>query len=64
VVRNQEVRLKPTEFDLLGLYGKAHITHRALLAAVWGPNSVEQPYVFIGQFRKKLELTKMLLAIS
>jgi two-component system, OmpR family, KDP operon response regulator KdpE len=34
------------------------LTHRTLLAAVWGPNSVEQPEylrVFIGQLRKKLE---------
>jgi two-component system KDP operon response regulator KdpE len=60
-VRSQEVKLTPTEFDLL-LYFAKHpgkvITHKKLLAAVWGPNSVEQPEylrVFIGQLRKKLE---------
>jgi two-component system KDP operon response regulator KdpE len=60
-VRNQEARLTPKEFDLL-VYLAKHpgkvLTHRALLAAVWGPNSVEQPEylrVFIGQLRKKLE---------
>jgi two-component system KDP operon response regulator KdpE len=34
------------------------VTHRALLAAVWGPNSTEQPEylrVFVGQLRKKIE---------
>jgi two-component system KDP operon response regulator KdpE len=34
------------------------LTHRALLTAVWGANSMEQPEylrVFIGQLRKKLE---------
>jgi two-component system KDP operon response regulator KdpE len=34
------------------------ITHRALLAAVWGANSTEQPEylrVFVGHLRKKLE---------
>jgi two-component system KDP operon response regulator KdpE len=34
------------------------VTHRALLAAVWGDNSTEQPEylrVFIGHLRKKLE---------
>ena len=60
-VRNQEVHLTPKEFDLL-VYLAKHpdrvITHRALLAAVWGPNSVEQPEylrVCIGHLRKKLE---------
>ncbi|MGC2324019.1 MAG: response regulator transcription factor [Terriglobales bacterium] len=60
-VRNQEVRLTPKEFDLL-VYLARHpdkvITHRALLAAVWGANSTEQPEylrVFIGHLRKKLE---------
>ena len=34
------------------------MTHRALLAAIWGPNSTEQPEylrVFVGQLRKKIE---------
>ena len=61
-VREQEVRLTPKEFDLL-VYLAKHpgkvITHRVLLAAVWGPNSVEQPEylrVFVGHLRKKLEI--------
>ncbi len=60
-VRNHQVHLTPKEFDLL-VYLAKHpdkvITHRALLAAVWGPNSVEQPEylrVCIGHLRKKLE---------
>ena len=60
-VKNREVHLTPKEFDLL-VYLAKHpgrvMTHRALLAAVWGANSVEQPEylrVFIGHLRKKLE---------
>ena len=60
-VKNREVRLTPKEFDLL-VYLARHpgkvITHRALLGAVWGQNSVEQPEylrVFVGHLRKKLE---------
>ena len=63
-VKKREVRLTPKEFDLL-VYLARHpgkvITHRSLLAAVWGPNSVEQPEylrVFIGHLRKKLELSE------
>jgi len=61
MVKGREVHLTPKEFDLL-MYlaqnpGKV-ITHRKLLAAVWGNNSMEQPqylHVFIGHLRKKLE---------
>jgi two-component system KDP operon response regulator KdpE len=60
-VKNREVRLTPKEFDLL-VYLARHpgkvITHRALLGAVWGQNSIEQPEylrVFVGHLRKKLE---------
>jgi two-component system KDP operon response regulator KdpE len=59
-VKGQEVRLTPKEFDLL-IYFARHpgkvMTHRALLAAVWGAGSIEQPEylrVFIGHLRKKL----------
>jgi two-component system KDP operon response regulator KdpE len=60
-VAGVEVHLTPKEFELL-IYlarrpGKV-VTHRALLAAVWGPNSTEQPEylrVFVGQLRKKIE---------
>jgi two-component system KDP operon response regulator KdpE len=60
MVNGNIVHLTPKEFDLL-LYlarnpGKV-ITHRALLTAVWGAQSAQQPEylrVFVGQIRKKL----------
>jgi len=59
-VNGNIVHLTPKEFDLL-LHlarnpGKV-ITHRALLTAVWGAQSAQQPEylrVFVGQIRKKL----------
>jgi two-component system, OmpR family, KDP operon response regulator KdpE len=61
LAKNREVHLTPKELDLL-VYLARHpgkvITHRALLSAVWGENSVEQTEylrVFIGHLRKKLE---------
>jgi two-component system KDP operon response regulator KdpE len=55
------VRLTPREFDLLLFFarnaGKV-LTHRALLTAVWGAQSAQQPEylrVFVGQLRKKLQ---------
>jgi two-component system KDP operon response regulator KdpE len=60
-VKDKEVHLTPKELDLL-LHLARHagkvLTHRKLLAAVWGANSVEQPEylrVFIGHLRRKLE---------
>ncbi|MBZ5568902.1 MAG: response regulator transcription factor [Acidobacteriia bacterium] len=60
-VRNQEVKLTPKEFDVLAYLarhpGKV-VTHRGLLASVWGDTSTEQPEylrVVIGHLRKKLE---------
>ena len=60
-VGDRSLHLTPKEFDLLGYLarhpGKV-VTHRALLSAIWGANSVEQPEylrVFVGQLRKKLE---------
>ncbi len=60
-VQSREVHLTPKEFDLL-VHLARHpgkvITHRQLLAAVWGESSVEQPEylrVFVGHLRKKLE---------
>jgi len=60
-VKGQEIRLTPKEFDVL-VYLARHpdkvVTHRSLLAAVWGDTSIGQPEylrVFIGQLRKKLE---------
>jgi two-component system, OmpR family, KDP operon response regulator KdpE len=59
--RGHEVRLTPKEFDLF-VYMAKHpnrvLTHAALLEAVWGQASQEQPEylrVFMGQLRKKLE---------
>jgi two-component system KDP operon response regulator KdpE len=60
-VKDRGVHLTPKEFDLL-IYLARHsgkvMTHRMLLSAIWGENSVHQPEylrVFIGQLRKKLE---------
>jgi two-component system KDP operon response regulator KdpE len=61
VVKGVEVHLTPKEYDLM-VYLVSHsgkvLTHRTLLAAVWGEESVEQTEylrVFIGQLRKKIE---------
>lgn len=60
-VRGKEVHLTPKEFDLL-VYMARHpnkvLTHRVLLNAVWGGESVHQPEylrVFINQLRNKVE---------
>jgi two-component system, OmpR family, KDP operon response regulator KdpE len=60
-VRGSEVHLTPKEFDLLVYFvkhaGKV-LTHRTLLAAIWGGDYVEQDQylrVFVGNLRKKLE---------
>jgi two-component system KDP operon response regulator KdpE len=60
-VKNVDVRLTPKEFELL-LYLARHagrvVTHRTLLLAIWGPNSLEQPEhlrVLVGQLRKKID---------
>ena len=60
-VRKQEVKLTPKEFDVLAYLARRPgkvVTHRGLLAAVWGDTSTEQPEylrVVIGHLRKKLE---------
>ncbi|MEO6589712.1 MAG: response regulator transcription factor [Pyrinomonadaceae bacterium] len=60
-VRGEEVKLTPKEFDLLVYFmqnPEKVITHRTLLAAVWGGNYTEQPEylrVFLGNMRKKIE---------
>jgi two-component system KDP operon response regulator KdpE len=60
-VRNETVHLTPKEYELLVYFlrnpGKV-LTHRILLGAIWGGDSVEQNEylrVFIGQLRKKIE---------
>src|SRR6266700_2461701 len=63
-VCGKEIHLTPKEFDLL-IFMARHpnkvLTHRVLLNAVWGGESVQQPEylrVFINQLRKKIELTE------
>jgi two-component system KDP operon response regulator KdpE len=61
LVKGRSVHLTPKEFDLLvylALRPGKVVTHRALLSAIWGDNSVEQPEylrVFVGHVRKKIE---------
>jgi two-component system KDP operon response regulator KdpE len=60
-VLGKPVRMTPKEFELLvhlARHAGKVMTHRALLTAVWGPQSAHQPEylrVFVGQLRKKLE---------
>ena len=61
-VRGDQVHLTPKEFELLVFLfrnrGKV-VTHRAILAAIWGGNFTEQTEylrVFVGQLRKKIEV--------
>jgi len=60
-VRGKPVHLTPKEFELIQFFvanrGKV-LTHSAILSAVWGTGSREQPEylrVFMGNLRKKLE---------
>ncbi|HKX82958.1 MAG TPA: response regulator transcription factor, partial [Pyrinomonadaceae bacterium] len=60
-VSGSEVHLTPKEFDLLAYLIEHHdrvITHRTLLAKIWGSDYTEQTEylrVFIGNLRKKIE---------
>jgi two-component system KDP operon response regulator KdpE len=60
-VRSREIHLTPKEFELLVFMARHPnkvLTHRVLLNAVWGGESVQQPEylrVFINQLRKKIE---------
>ncbi|MET0753560.1 MAG: response regulator transcription factor [Pyrinomonadaceae bacterium] len=60
-VRGEEVHLTPKEFELLAYLVKNHgrvLTHRTLLAAIWGGNFTEQTEylrVFLRHLRKKIE---------
>ena len=60
-VRGEQLHLTPKELELLVFFLKHEgkvMTHRAVLSAVWGANSVEQNEylrVFVGNLRKKLE---------
>jgi len=62
VTRNGEpIRLTPKEYDLLAVlasHAGRVVTHRQILAAVWGPAHVDDTQylrVFIGQLRAKIE---------
>ena len=60
-LHGEDVRLTPTEFKLLArLVRQAGqvVTHRQLLADVWGPDCTEQTHylrLYMGQLRAKLE---------
>jgi len=60
-VSGKEIHLTPKEFELLVFMARHPnkvLTHRVLLNAVWGGESVQQPEylrVFINQLRKKIE---------
>ncbi|WP_168075050.1 response regulator transcription factor [Caulobacter sp. SSI4214] len=61
VVQGQEIRLTPREYDLLrslARYAGRVVTHRQLMAAVWGPDAeVDAQFVrvLVGQVRQKIE---------
>ena len=56
-----DIRLTPKEFELLTLlvtHAGRVLTHRAILKAIWGDHSADQPErlrVLMGQLRKKIE---------
>lgn len=60
-VSGNELKLTPKEFEVLKYLAKNSgkvVTHRALLAGVWGAQSTEQTEylrVFINQLRRKIE---------
>jgi two-component system KDP operon response regulator KdpE len=61
-VSGQEVRLTPTEYELLRLFilhADKTLTHRQLLTQIWGPEATTETqylHVFMRQLRRKLEL--------
>lgn len=61
MVDDREVKLTPTEYELLknlALHAGKVLTHRQLLRAVWGPGSENEIHylrVYIGQLRLKIE---------
>ncbi len=64
-MRGAEVRLSPTEYQLLRVltrHAGRVLTHRQLLTEVWGPNVARQEpthylRVYVGHLREKLEPT-------
>ncbi|MFZ5945999.1 MAG: response regulator [Bacillota bacterium] len=61
LVNNQEIKLTPTEYDILkqlALHAGRVLTHRQLLRAIWGMDYQEESHylrVYIGQLRRKIE---------
>jgi two-component system, OmpR family, KDP operon response regulator KdpE len=61
-VRDQEVKLTPTEYRLLTTlvrHAGRVLTHRQLLQEVWGPNQTEEAHylrVYMAQLRRKIEV--------
>jgi two-component system KDP operon response regulator KdpE len=59
--RGEEVKLTPTEYDLiknLAIHAGKVLTHKQLLRACWGPSYEKDTHylrVFIGQLRRKIE---------
>lgn len=60
-IKNEIVKLTPTEFRLLTLFirhaGKV-LTHQFILNEIWGPSFAEETQysrVYVGQLRKKIE---------
>jgi len=60
-VKGQEVKLTPTEYELiknLAAYAGKVLTPRQLLRAVWGPAAENETHylrVYVGQLRRKIE---------
>lgn len=60
-VGGQEIKLSPTEYDLmknLALNAGKVLTHKHLLRSIWGPsyeNDTHYLRVYIGQLRRKIE---------
>ncbi|KJS83652.1 MAG: Fis family transcriptional regulator [Peptococcaceae bacterium BICA1-8] len=61
MVNDQEVKLTPTEYDILkqlALHAGRVLTHRQLLRTIWGIDYQDESHylrVYIGQLRRKLE---------
>ena len=62
IVRGEEIRLTPKEFELLALLAGRPgqvLTHRTILKKIWGPHTIDQPEhlrVLMAQLRKKIEI--------
>lgn len=60
-INDQEVKLTPTEYELLknlAIHSGKVLTHRQLLTAIWGKayeNDTHYLRVYIGQLRRKIE---------